>query len=220
MSERESFCISGAIRSEWIAKMEFVSPPLTVRRNPPRKAKTPASRPPEVLIPSSFSATDRPPLRPIHANLQSPPSVEEVKKPFQQKPSESPADADTLRVFLRIRPPKGLKTKQNAACTRRRSKEEGDRVCLIVKDSRSVTLTAPASLVDPKRIKNETFDGFSHVFQPESSQVYGFRISKTNSWCSFGRLDCGLETVMIFRGYFCLIPPFFSVNVSLRFTGG
>ncbi|XP_031494073.1 kinesin-like protein KIN-6 isoform X1 [Nymphaea colorata] len=151
--------------------MEFVSPPLTVRRNPPRKAKTPASRPPEVLIPSSSSATDRPPLRPIQANLQSPPSVEEVQKPFQKKPSESPADEDTLRVFLRIRPPKESKTKKNAACTRRRSKEEGDRVCLIVNDSRSVTLTAPASLVDPKRIKNETFDGFSHVFQPESSQV-------------------------------------------------
>ncbi|CAN6481296.1 unnamed protein product [Victoria cruziana] len=151
--------------------MEFVSPPPTVRRNPPRKAKTPAPRPPEVLIPSSSSAADRRPLRPIHANIPTPPSIEEVKEPLPQKPCESLADTETLRVFLRIRPSKESKTKKLAAPAKTRGKEGGDRVCLVVSDSRSVTLTAPASAVDSKRIKSETFDGFSHVFRPESSQA-------------------------------------------------
>lgn len=44
-------------------------------------------------------------------------------------------------------------------------------MCLKVNDSRSVTLFVPQSLADVRRTKSEVYEGFSHVFGDESSQV-------------------------------------------------
>ena len=50
-------------------------------------------------------------------------------------------------------------------------------ICLKVNDSHSVTLCPPQSLVDVRRTKSEVYEGFSHVFCPESSQVIFLQFS-------------------------------------------
>lgn len=45
-------------------------------------------------------------------------------------------------------------------------------VCLKENDEHSVTLCPPQSMQDQKRTKTEVYEGFSHVFSADSSQVY------------------------------------------------
>lgn len=45
-------------------------------------------------------------------------------------------------------------------------------MCVLVnEDLRSVTVSTPQPLQEMKRIKSEVYEGFSHVFSTESSQV-------------------------------------------------
>ncbi|XP_074573350.1 kinesin-like protein KIN-6 [Curcuma longa] len=116
-------------------------PPSTVRRNPPRRAKkTPCAK----TLPASDSV-------------------------------------ENLNVFLRIRPlkvlqqvlarkPPKVSSRANGKGGARKVDGEKTGECLIVNGPSSVTLQAPSSLLDAKRIKNELYDGFSYVFPPDSSQ--------------------------------------------------
>lgn len=167
--------------------MEMKSPPpcpntVTVRRNPPRRARpTPSSHIPLPLplssTPSSISKNV--PSFPIEDIL----SMEVPKNP--SKPEEQLAE--NLKVFLRIRPlstnqslgkntlagarknawPQNPSTK-NSSKPKPKKKTE---FCLKENDSHSVTLCPPQNLQDQKRNKSEVYEGFSHVFSADSSQV-------------------------------------------------
>ncbi|CAL9758277.1 unnamed protein product [Musa acuminata subsp. burmannicoides] len=100
-----------------------------------------------------------------------------------------PADADNLKVFLRIRPnevapprpgripPKaGTRALAKGAPPKMERRRTG--ACLSVNGPSSVTLSAP-SLLDRGRAKNEVYDGFSFVFPPDSTQqeVYNMAVN-------------------------------------------
>lgn len=119
-------------------------PPSTVRRNPPRRAK---KAPCAKTLPASASTS-----------------------------------VENLNVFLRIRPlqvlpqvlarkPPKVDARANGKGGARKVDRERTGECLTVNGPSSVTLQAPSSLLDSKRIKNELYDGFSYVFPPDSSQV-------------------------------------------------
>ncbi|KAG6505980.1 hypothetical protein ZIOFF_031294 [Zingiber officinale] len=116
-------------------------PPSTVRRNPPRRAK---KAPCASTLPAS-------------------------------------ASVENLNVFLRIRPlqvlpqvlarkPPKVESRANGKGGARKVDREKTGECLTVNGPSSVTLLAPSSLLDSKRIKNELYDGFSYVFPSDSSQ--------------------------------------------------
>lgn len=163
--------------------MEENSPPpcpatVTVRRNPPRKARA-----------TPLSAV------PLRQPISSPSVSRDI---FAAKITPNPTDADcgktdtaatslpeNLKVFLRIRPPtiqkisrtlaesknawpKTSKLKSNPRPKAKKSSE----ICVQVnEDLRSVTVSTPPPLQEMKRIKSEVYEGFSHVFSTESSQV-------------------------------------------------
>ncbi|XP_022636750.1 kinesin-like protein KIN-6 isoform X2 [Vigna radiata var. radiata] len=151
------------------------SPPcpdiITVRRNPPRKARaTPQMTPKSFVLPeiSVFPNDDvLPPQTP-------------------QKPLTSPEN-ENLKIFLRIRPlssspiqaprmrgksawPQNPVKKNVPAAGAKISKSKNSGTCVTVNDSQSVTLSTPVSWHESKRIKSETYGGFSHVFSSDSSQ--------------------------------------------------
>ncbi|XP_077246199.1 ATP binding microtubule motor family protein isoform X2 [Tasmannia lanceolata] len=153
---------------------------VTVRRNPPRKAKaTPSTNAPDRSMSSpSAHIRDIPPF-PLQDILQEP---HPLPPPSHSKPSQHNDVSETLRVFLRIRP-LDTKTKRNKNPSNPRlitkalpqkkdneKKRKKNHICLIANDSRSVTLTPPPSLIESKRLKTEIYDGFSHVFSPDSLQ--------------------------------------------------
>lgn len=86
----------------------------------------------------------------------------------------------SLQVFLRIRPAKLKEVRRSAVGilngTRQKRKTqilhrgEEQHICLQANDAHSVTLTPPPSLLESKRAKTEIYNGFSHVFLPQSSQ--------------------------------------------------
>ncbi|WZZ04471.1 kinesin-like protein KIN-6 [Brassica napus] len=154
---------------------------VTVRRNPPRKARatpyTTAAKPP----PSS-NAHDVPSF-PIDEILS-------IQIPLPEPPK--PSASESLKIFLRIKPlrvfskvtavaksrprnvwPQNPSKKQNVAKESRSKKSE--EACIALNDSYSVTLTPPQVLQELKRSKTEVFEGFSHVFPADCSQsdVYG-----------------------------------------------
>ncbi|KVI07799.1 Kinesin, motor domain-containing protein, partial [Cynara cardunculus var. scolymus] len=165
---------------------------VTVRRNPPRRAKpTPASVVPFSLPPSSKkpSAVRSFPIQDILSI-----DVPDVENPKQEitessSPKES-SDSEKLKVFLRIRPlvtqqkvggsvknggqknvwPQNPNRKKDALKTAKAAAKKKSEICLKVNDSHSVTLCPPQSLVDVRRTKSEVYEGFSHVFCAESSQ--------------------------------------------------
>ncbi|GMN35815.1 hypothetical protein TIFTF001_005546 [Ficus carica] len=109
-----------------------------------------------------------------------------MEVPENPKPN-SDSDSENLSVFLRIRPllpstssAKGQNPKsraknawpQNPAKKKDKStkKKNSSEVCITVNDSHSVTLSPPLKLQESKRIKSEVYEGFSHVFSPDSSQ--------------------------------------------------
>ncbi|KAF3590937.1 hypothetical protein DY000_02023923, partial [Brassica cretica] len=170
-------------------RMEEFSPmpcpsTVTVRRNPPRKARatpyTTAAKPP----PSSN--THDVPSFPIDEIL----SIQIPQPEPEPKPSVSVSES--LKIFLRIKPlrvfskataaaksrprnvwPQNPSKKHNVAKESRSKKSE--EACITLNDSHSVTLTPPQALQELKRSKTEVFEGFSHVFPANCSQsdVYG-----------------------------------------------
>lgn len=89
-------------------------------------------------------------------------------------------EVKSLQVFLRIRPAKLKEARRSAIGipngTRQKRKTqilhrgEEQHICLQANDAHSVTLTPPPSLLESKRAKTEIYNGFSHVFLPQSSQ--------------------------------------------------
>ncbi|XP_071695265.1 kinesin-like protein KIN-6 [Rutidosis leptorrhynchoides] len=174
--------------------MEANSPPpscpntVTIRRNPPRRARpTPYSAAPLSRHPSASKTAS---IRsfPIDDIL----SINVPDQPIILVPSSSePLPSEKLKVFLRIRPiviiqqqkvrgSPGKPTviqknvwprkKEVSRKTTKKKTDTKDDVCLKVIDSHSVTLHPPQSLADARRIKSEVYEGFSHVFCPESTQ--------------------------------------------------
>ncbi|KAM7521231.1 hypothetical protein LguiB_020193 [Lonicera macranthoides] len=164
---------------------------VTVRRNPPRRARA---------TPSSTAPLPMPSSTPIPREIPSFPIEDIISIQISQNPKPDPLTTqqqssslqqplcENLKVFLRIRPlttqqssgtytknggarsknvwPQNPNTK-NAPKTKVKKKSE---ICLKVNDSHSVILCPPQSLQDLKRIKSEVYEGFSHVFSADSSQ--------------------------------------------------
>lgn len=167
----------------------FSPPPcpttVTVRRNPPRKARatpyTTGAKPSSV----SLTNTHHVPSFPIDEilSIQIPQS-----EPLKSSVSES------LKIFLRIKP---LKTLTKVTTTKSRPRnvwpqnpskmyrnsDKGkkstkiEEACIALNDSYSVTLTPPQALQELKRSKTEVYEGFSHVFPADCSQVRSNLIS-------------------------------------------
>ncbi|CAI9116969.1 OLC1v1018270C1 [Oldenlandia corymbosa var. corymbosa] len=170
---------------------ELKSPPpcpatVTVRRNPPRRARPPPT--PSSAVPRSlFLDSPQVPIKvdfPLFPNQD----ITPIELP-SSAPSPNPKklDSESLKVFLRIRPlniaTKGSKAKQyggqemkNAWPRNPKTKnvqrkvKRSSEICVVVKDSNSVTVSPPESLQESKRVKSEVFEGFSHVFSDEASQ--------------------------------------------------
>ncbi|KAG7020448.1 Kinesin-like protein KIN-6, partial [Cucurbita argyrosperma subsp. argyrosperma] len=181
-------------------KMENGSPvqcpnTVTVRRNPPRRARaTPAAKAAESNPPAAISSF---PLQEILA-------MEVPQNPKDSSSSSSSSVqtplSENLKVYLRVRPLqlKNLKKSRNADDQNSRSgyvwpqnpqkkkvtkeknvKKKGSDVCVTINDDHSVTVCPPMTLQESRRSKSEVYEGFSHVFSTESSQgeVYGKMVS-------------------------------------------
>ncbi|GAV56737.1 Kinesin domain-containing protein [Cephalotus follicularis] len=154
---------------------------LTVRRNPHRKARpTPTTNAPPN---STLNSSPHIPYFPIEDILS-------IQIPQNPQPN-TPSIKESLKVFLRIRPP--VKTAINVSEQHQKSraknfwpqnpskkpnpkdkilkKKPNTDLSITVNDSHSVTLSPPLSLQESKRIKSEIYEGFSHVFSIDSSQV-------------------------------------------------
>lgn len=163
----------------------FSPPPcpstVTVRRNPPRKARatpfTTAAKPPSVSLASGN--THHVPSFPIDEilSIQIPQS-----EPLKSSVSES------LKIFLRIKPLKSFTkvtttksrprnvwpqnpSKRNRNPDNAKKNTKSEEACITVNDAYSVTLTPPQALQELKRSKTEVYEGFSHVFPADCSQV-------------------------------------------------
>nr|XP_011459106.1 PREDICTED: armadillo repeat-containing kinesin-like protein 1 [Fragaria vesca subsp. vesca] len=152
---------------------------VTVRRNPHRRARpltTPATAAAGIPTPSCTTV----PKVPF--------PTEEI---LSMDISNSKPDPENLRVFLRIRPllkPSDKRSgvagdskarsknvwpqnPRNAAREQQKKKKSPSaEVCVKVNSARSVTVSPPLALQEPNRLKSEVYDGFSHVFSPDSSQ--------------------------------------------------
>ncbi|KAL3640994.1 hypothetical protein CASFOL_015962 [Castilleja foliolosa] len=165
--------------------MEMKSPPpcpstVTIRRNPPRKARpTPCS-----VIPLREPISASPSIAlPIFTGDHPPnPKNDDTINPEAET---KPPPTENLKVFLRIRPltvqknskitadsknawPKNSKTKINNS--RPKTKKISESCLQVNEDMRSVTVLTPQALQETKRIKSEVHEGFSHVFGSEASQ--------------------------------------------------
>ncbi|TKY75259.1 Kinesin protein KIF18A [Spatholobus suberectus] len=147
---------------------------ITIRRNPHRRARaTPKT------TPQSF---DLPKITPFPRD-----DVLSGETPENPATSLPKPENVNLKVFLRIRPlpsspihgprvkarsvwPQNPSKKNAPATGAKISKSKTCGACITVNDSQSVTLSTPLSLQDSKRIKSETYGGFSHVFSSDSSQ--------------------------------------------------
>ncbi|XP_060178622.1 kinesin-like protein KIN-6 isoform X2 [Lycium barbarum] len=137
------------------------SPSLTVRRNPPRKARpTPCS----AVAPASSSSSP-----PRNISLF---PIEDILS--MEVPQKQP-----LKVFMRIRTlisplKKEMKKTKNTwpknpnALPKKLKKS--NQVCVTVNDAHSVTVSPPQGLQEAKRIKSEVYQGFQQVFSSEASQ--------------------------------------------------
>ena len=148
---------------------------ITVRRNPPRRSRTtPKTTPQSFHLPIIVSFPNDDVL-----SAQTP----EIPSTPLPKPEN-----ENLKVFLRIRPlpsspvqaprvrpksawPQNPAKKIAPAPGAKISKNKNPSACITVNDSQSVTLSTPVSSKESKRIKSETYGGFSHVFSSDSSQV-------------------------------------------------
>ncbi|KAG5033799.1 hypothetical protein JHK87_008709 [Glycine soja] len=147
---------------------------ITVRRNPPRRSRTtPKTTPQSSHLPKIVPFPNDDVL-----SAQTP----EIPSTPLPKPEN-----ENLKVFLRIRPlpsspvqaprvrpksvwPQNPAKKIAPAPGAKISKNKNPSACITVNDSQSVTLSTPVSSKESKRIKSETYGGFSHVFSSDSSQ--------------------------------------------------
>ncbi|XP_020581672.1 centromere-associated protein E isoform X3 [Phalaenopsis equestris] len=154
-------------------------PVTTVRRNPPRKAKQTSST---HALSSSKPSNANIGITPFPFDDILEPHPPKIRPLSNQRPKNSNVGTSSnLKVFLRIRPlecrasqaSKVTGGEARAIGRVRAAKDEKRKnmSCLFVNSSSSVTLTAPASALESKRAKSEVYDGFSHVFPPESVQV-------------------------------------------------
>ncbi|KAI4336765.1 hypothetical protein L6164_015250 [Bauhinia variegata] len=170
--------------------MDTNSPPpcpntVTVRRNPHRKARaTPATAP---IKYSSYPDLPEISVFPRKEILSAGP-----ENPPLEPPSKHIRESKNIKVFIRIRPILASKgsgkvsviagskaksawpqnpAKKNTVAGEKNVERKSSRVCVNVNDSQTVTLSPPIDLQDSKRIKSETYGGFSHVFSSDSSQV-------------------------------------------------
>ncbi|KAF6149960.1 hypothetical protein GIB67_008681, partial [Kingdonia uniflora] len=143
-------------------------PTVTLRRNPPRKAKTPA-----ILNPTTTHLPPPSTLRsfPLQDILQ----CETALNPNILNHHHS----QNLKVFLRIRPLLITTNAKPIPHARSRSKaspkhNNKNEVCLFVNGSQQVTLSPPQSMQESRRVKTEIYNGFTHVFDTDSlqKQVY------------------------------------------------
>lgn len=155
----------------------------TVRRNPPRRARPGMYG---VMTAKEASVSTKSSSVPI------PFHIDELVKQEIAPPKKSVTATDAsenIKVFFRIRPlnvkrrdavknadkiggirGKGIISNKHEKCTKKKSRDQ--ETCLLVNSTNSVTLTPPtAFLAGAKRAKCEVYDGFSHVFPPESIQV-------------------------------------------------
>ncbi|KAG9442663.1 hypothetical protein H6P81_018517 [Aristolochia fimbriata] len=160
--------------------MDVASPPacpptVTIRRNPRRKVRdTP------LTVPDKSG--------PVPARLEgiAPFPLQDLLEPDTHlsapEPSQGVATSESLRVYLRIKPldRRPVKNKNGGEVNKKllrkgnvqkivEKKNKSNEICLEVNDSRTVTLIAPLSF-GSKRVKNEVYEGFSHVFPPNSVQ--------------------------------------------------
>lgn len=160
---------------------------VTVRRNPHRRARaTPAAKAAESNLTSAISSF---PLQEILAMdvPQNPKDNSSASSSVQTSLSEN------LKVYLRVRPLqlKNLKKSGNPgdqnssrsghvwpqnpqkkkAAKEKNVKKKSNEACITINDDHSVTVCPPMALQETRRSKSEVYEGFSHVFSMESSQV-------------------------------------------------
>ncbi|KAL5144380.1 Kinesin-like protein KIN-6 [Glycine soja] len=148
---------------------------ITVRRNPPRRARaTPQTTPQSFHLPeiapfpnddvlSAAQTPEIPPTplpKPENKNLKVFLRIRPLPSSPVQAPRVRPKSAWPQNPVKKNAPPPGAKI----------SKNKNPAACLTVNDSQSVTLSTPVSSKESKRIKSETYGGFSHVFSSDSSQ--------------------------------------------------
>lgn len=155
---------------------------VTVRRNPHRRARpTPKAGLPSSLKPGLLDVPSFPIGDVLAINLPQNPNPAPTPSPIGDSTSES------LKVYLRIRPISiNLDSVKCDASSKYKEKKRGARspkkrhavvkktseICVIATSASSVTLSPPKDLQEAKRIKAEVFEGFSHVFRADSSQVF------------------------------------------------
>ncbi|CAJ2642931.1 unnamed protein product [Trifolium pratense] len=141
---------------------------VTVRRNPPRRARA-------TPLPQGSNIYGITPF----------PNDDLLSQQIPQNPS-STSENENLKVFLRIRPfqsptqapqaraktawPKNPAKKITTSGINS-TKKKSYSSCISINDSESVTLLVPSDLQESKRLKSETYGGFTHVFSSDSSQV-------------------------------------------------
>lgn len=160
---------------------------VTVRRNPHRRARaTPAAK--AAAESNLTSAISSFPLQEILA-------MEVPQNPKDNSSSSSSVQtslSENLKVYLRVRPLqlKNLKKSGNPGDQNSRSghvwpqnpqkkkvakeknvKKKSSETCITINDDHSVTVCPPMALQETRRSKSEVYEGFSHVFSMESSQV-------------------------------------------------
>ncbi|KAG7654922.1 P-loop containing nucleoside triphosphate hydrolase [Arabidopsis suecica] len=172
-------------------KQKSLSPPpcpstVTVRRNPPRRARA-----------TPYTTTTKPPLSSLaSAKPHDVPTfpIDEILSIQIPQSEPKQAIAESLKIFLRIKPLKTFTkvttttksrprnvwpqnpSKKNTAKENRnpeitkKVKKKDEEACITLNDSYSVTLTPPQSLQELKRSKTEVYEGFSHVFPADCSQ--------------------------------------------------
>lgn len=183
-----------------LGKMEEMKSPfscpktVTVRRNPYRRARTTPSSTVPLPLPLSSPSLPPPdiPKFPVQDILSVDlPESQRTNGPDSSSSSQNPEnhESENLKVFLRIRPltlpksaqklgrnggdgvknawPRNPKTKN---LPKKKVKKLSE-ICVKVNDSHSVTVSQPNSLQESKRVKSEVYQGFSHIFSDESSQV-------------------------------------------------
>lgn len=166
--------------------MEFNSPlpcpnTVTIRRNPHRKARaTPIIN----AAHSNSSIAKLQEVTPFPSEDILPTEITD-NVPLQRS---GKSEGENIKVFLRVRPLSSPKcsgkvgsraknawpqnpTKKNAVGSDKNAWKKSSGICLMVNDCHSVTLSTPTDSQEPKRIKSETYGGFSHVFSSDSSQV-------------------------------------------------
>jgi len=158
-------------------KMDITTPKscpytVTVRRNPPRRARaTPLITP----FPNEEMIPQQPSQNPTstsenNENLKNPSENENLKVFLRIRPSQVQPPNQAPRVRTKTAWPK-TQTKTITTANNSKKKSSSSSSCISINDSESVTLLVPSDLQDAKRVKSETYGGFTHVFPSDSSQV-------------------------------------------------